>query len=97
VVIGGVTPVTALSYGVASAPSSSLGVVAFALIWFCTGSLPISGGKRRDGESSAVSSGEISVTFVIPAVVLAGAYAAVHLNEWAIRRDLEREHRTPGA
>ncbi|KAB7784970.1 MULTISPECIES: hypothetical protein [Methylorubrum] len=37
VVIGGVTPVTALSFGVASAPSLSLGTVAFALIWFCTG------------------------------------------------------------
>jgi hypothetical protein len=43
-----------------------------------------------------VSSGEIFVTFVIPAVVLAAAYAAVHLNEWSIRRDLKREHRTPG-
>ena len=43
-----------------------------------------------------MSSGEIFVTFVIPAVVLAAAYAAVYLNEWAIRRDISRHKRTPG-
>ncbi|KQT50484.1 hypothetical protein ASG52_06605 [Methylobacterium sp. Leaf456] len=37
VVIGGVTPVTAVSFGVASAPNLSVGTVAFALIWFGTG------------------------------------------------------------
>ncbi|WP_342149462.1 hypothetical protein [Methylorubrum sp. SB2] len=37
VVIGGVTPVTAMSFGVASAPSVSVGTVAFAAVWLCTG------------------------------------------------------------
>lgn len=33
-----------------------------------------------------MNSGEIFVTFVIPAVVLAGAYLAVLANERAVRR-----------
>ncbi|HJE26047.1 MAG TPA: hypothetical protein K8W01_20560 [Methylorubrum populi] len=37
VVIGGVTPVTAMSFGVTTAPRLSLGTAAFALAWFCTG------------------------------------------------------------
>ncbi len=37
VVIGGVTPVTAMSFGVASAPKLSFGTVAFAAIWLCAG------------------------------------------------------------
>ncbi|GJE71309.1 hypothetical protein [Methylorubrum podarium] len=36
VVIGGVTPVTAMSFGVASAPTLSFGTVAFATIWIST-------------------------------------------------------------
>lgn len=35
--------------------------------------------------------GEIFVTFVIPAVVLAGAYAAMRLNEREAKR-LDRKH-----
>ncbi|WP_279598232.1 hypothetical protein [Methylobacterium sp. J-026] len=34
-----------------------------------------------------MSSGEIFVTFVIPAVTLAVAYAAMRANEWAIQRE----------
>ncbi|MDH2308601.1 hypothetical protein [Methylobacterium brachiatum] len=34
-----------------------------------------------------MSSGEIFVTFVIPAVTLAVAYAAMRANEWAVQRD----------
>jgi predicted transcriptional regulator len=34
-----------------------------------------------------MSSGEIFVTFVIPAVTIAIAYAAMRANEWAIQRD----------
>jgi hypothetical protein len=37
VVIGGVTPVTAMSFGVASAPSLSFGTVAFATVWLSAG------------------------------------------------------------
>ena len=40
-----------------------------------------------------MNSGEIFVTFVIPAVMLALAYAAMRANEWAIRRS----ERTPPA
>jgi len=36
VVIGGVTPVTALSFGVANAPKLSVGTIAFAAIWIST-------------------------------------------------------------
>ena len=35
-VIGGVTPVTAMSFGVVSAPSLGFGTVAFATIWIGT-------------------------------------------------------------
>lgn len=34
-----------------------------------------------------MSSGEIFVTSVIPAVTLVIAYAAMRANEWAIQRD----------
>jgi len=37
VVIGGVTPLTAISFGVATAPSLSLGTAGFALVWFGAG------------------------------------------------------------
>lgn len=37
-----------------------------------------------------MSSGEIFVTFVIPAVTLVIAYGAMRANEWVIQRD-ERE------
>lgn len=37
VVIGGVTPITAVSFGMPSAPPFSIGTVAFAVIWLCTG------------------------------------------------------------
>lgn len=30
--------------------------------------------------------GEIFVTFIIPAIVVAGAYLAVLANEWSLRR-----------
>ncbi|WP_342149460.1 hypothetical protein [Methylorubrum sp. SB2] len=43
-----------------------------------------------------MSSGEIFVTFVIPAVVVAMAWIAVYANEWAIKRDEAREKRSPG-
>ena len=43
-----------------------------------------------------MSSGEIFVTFVIPAVVLTMAYVAMLANERAMKRAVEREHRTPG-
>ncbi|GJE71308.1 hypothetical protein [Methylorubrum podarium] len=43
-----------------------------------------------------MSSGEIFVTFVIPAVVLAMAYLAMLANERAVKRAVQREHRTPG-
>lgn len=33
-----------------------------------------------------MSSGEIFVTFVIPAFITAIAYAAMRANEWAVRR-----------
>ncbi|WP_279594928.1 hypothetical protein [Methylobacterium sp. E-066] len=34
-----------------------------------------------------MSSGEIFVTFVIPAVAITVAYTAMRLNEWAIARE----------
>ena len=37
-----------------------------------------------------MNAGEIFVTFVIPAVVVAIAYAAMRANEWAVRRG--RQH-----
>lgn len=37
VVIGVVTPITAASFGVASAPHFSWSTGGFAVIWFCTG------------------------------------------------------------
>ena len=37
VVIGFVTPVTALSFGIASAPHGGWGTVAFSAVWFLTG------------------------------------------------------------
>ena len=40
-----------------------------------------------------MNSGQIFVTFVIPAIALAVAYAAMRANEWAIRRD---ERKPPG-
>lgn len=43
-----------------------------------------------------MSSGEIFVTFVIPAVVLSMAWLAALANERAIRRAIEREKRSPG-
>ncbi|APT31483.1 hypothetical protein MCBMB27_02192 [Methylobacterium phyllosphaerae] len=39
-----------------------------------------------------MSSGEIFVTFVIPAFTLALAYAAMRANEWSVQRD----ERKPG-
>lgn len=43
-----------------------------------------------------MSSGEIFVTFVIPAVVLTMAYLAMLANERAVKRAVEREKRAPG-
>ena len=81
VVIGGVTPVTAMSFGVA--------------LDFDRGRVTLD--READPqEPSAVSSGEIFVTFVIPAVVLAMAYLAMLANERAVKRAVQREHRTPG-
>lgn len=37
-----------------------------------------------------MSSGEIFVIFVIPAIALTMAYAAVRANEWAVKRAEER-------
>jgi len=37
VVVGGVTPVTAISFAVASAPSRGLGPAALAVVWFGAG------------------------------------------------------------
>jgi hypothetical protein len=37
VVIGVVTPITAASFGVASAPHLSWSTLGFAVIWFCAG------------------------------------------------------------
>ncbi|WP_281407325.1 hypothetical protein [Methylobacterium sp. P1-11] len=34
-----------------------------------------------------MSSGEIFVTFVVPAITLALAYAAMRAKEWSVQRD----------
>ena len=43
-----------------------------------------------------MSSGEIFVTFVLPATVVALAWVAVVANERAVRRAVEREKHAPG-
>ncbi len=43
-----------------------------------------------------MSSGEIFVTFVIPAVVLSMAWAAALANARAVKRAVERQKRAPG-
>ncbi|WP_286159076.1 hypothetical protein [Methylobacterium sp. Leaf456] len=43
-----------------------------------------------------MSSGEIFVTFIIPAVVLTTAWLAVLANERAVKRAVERERQAPG-
>ncbi|SFL23156.1 hypothetical protein [Methylorubrum salsuginis] len=43
-----------------------------------------------------MSSGQIFVTFVLPAMVFGLCYGAVVLNERAVKRATEREHRMPG-
>ena len=43
-----------------------------------------------------MSSGQIFVTFVLPAMVFGLCYAAVVLNERSVKRAPERENRVPG-
>lgn len=37
IVIGVVTPITAVSFGIAAAPAPSLATAFFAAVWFCAG------------------------------------------------------------
>ena len=37
IVIGVVTPITSVSFGIPNAPPLSFGTAAFALLWFCAG------------------------------------------------------------
>lgn len=46
IVIGVVTPITAVSFGIAVAPAPSLATAFFAAIWFCAGVALHSIGRR---------------------------------------------------
>ncbi|WP_233384432.1 hypothetical protein [Methylobacterium sp. C25] len=85
VVIGVVTPITAASFGVASAPHFSWSTGGFSVIW------PTLDRQTRPAEPQAMNSGQIFVTFVIPAFVLTAAYLAMLANERAVKRS----ERTP--
>lgn len=91
IVIGAVTPMTAASFGVPTAPTPRQRFLRDHLA-LC-GHGPTFPGETCAAEHEAVNSGEIFVTFIIPAIVVAGAYLAVLANERAVRRS---ERMPPG-
>ena len=86
VVIGFVTPMTAASFGVPSAPALRVENAIFTLVWLGTGCALLLRCEACPPEPEAVNYDWIFVTFGIPAITLAIAYAAVRANERAAQR-----------
>lgn len=93
VVIGFVTPMTALSSGVASAQVARIDTLSFSLLWLSIGITLHFGAWRAHAEPQAMTFDRYSVTSGIPAITSIIANAAVLSHEWAARR---LDHSQPG-